>query len=178
VALLACIRKGERKTGGRGGQEGAAGGEIKLDEARGIGYAATATTISRPSITCRRTWERRKGKTRGRRRRRKRRRAAGNKMQTRPLASKSRRPSLTREGEKRTGIKKEYSLALEHFGGSGRHAVDAPLRVAVHVADGDGEAAVVGANHLDGLVAAALDEQLVALASVGRAILGTVRRLT
>ena len=30
----------------------------------------------------------------------------------------------------------------------GRHAVDAPLCVSVVVADGDGEAAVVGADHV------------------------------
>ena len=33
-----------------------------------------------------------------------------------------------------------------------RHAVDAPLRVAVHIADGDGEAAVVGADDVEAAV--------------------------
>ena len=35
-----------------------------------------------------------------------------------------------------------------------RHAVDGPLRVAVLVADGDGEAAVVGPQQVDHLAAA------------------------
>ena len=42
---------------------------------------------------------------------------------------------------------------MEDAQGSVRHAVDAPLGVTVLVADGDGEAAVIGAHQVDDLVA-------------------------
>ena len=51
--------------------------------------------------------------------------------------------------------------------GLGGHAVDAPVGLAVFIADGDGEAAVVGADDLNVLIALlALDHQLLALAGV------------
>ncbi len=53
-----------------------------------------------------------------------------------------------------------------------RHAVDAPVGVAVLVADGDGEAAVVGAHQVDHLVAVvARQRQHRALARVRRPVL-------
>lgn len=52
----------------------------------------------------------------------------------------------------------------------GRHAVDGPLRVAVVVADGDGEAAVVGPDEVDLLARPARDGQCLALARVGRVV--------
>ena len=45
------------------------------------------------------------------------------------------------------------ALGMEDAQGSVRHAVDAPLGVTVLVADGDGEAAVIGAHQVDDLVA-------------------------
>ncbi len=51
-----------------------------------------------------------------------------------------------------------------------RHAVDAPLGVAVHVAYGDGEAAVVGADDVQTAAAAAGDVQAGVLAGVRRFI--------
>ena len=45
------------------------------------------------------------------------------------------------------------ALWMEDAQGSVRHAVDAPLGVTVLVADGDGEAAVIGAHQVDDLVA-------------------------
>ncbi len=51
-----------------------------------------------------------------------------------------------------------------------RHTVDAPLGVAVHVAYGDGEAAVVGADDIQTAAAAAGDVQARVLASVRRFI--------
>ena len=47
-----------------------------------------------------------------------------------------------------------------------RHAVDAPVGVAVVVADSDGEAAVVGPDDSDGAALVALDPQRAALAAV------------
>ena len=68
-----------------------------------------------------------------------------------------------------------YSLFLEDPLGLGRHAVDAPVGEAVAVADGNGEAAVVGAHHLDdGLARLARDLQRLALAPVRRLVLGPV----
>ena len=49
-----------------------------------------------------------------------------------------------------------------------RHAVDAPLRVAVRVADGDGETAVVGADDVETAVIGAGDVEARILAGVGR----------
>ena len=49
-------------------------------------------------------------------------------------------------------------------------AVDAPLGVAVRVADGDGEAAVVGADHVDDVAGVAGDAHDGALASVGSVV--------
>ena len=51
----------------------------------------------------------------------------------------------------------------------GGHAVDAPVGLAVVVADGDAEAAVVGSHDLDVRLLLALDQQLLALACVARA---------
>ena len=68
-------------------------------------------------------------------------------------------------------------LALEDSGCSRRHAVDAPVGVAVLVADGDGEPAVVGPDHLDRLVGLALNGQVVALAAVGSLVLGAIGAL-
>ena len=74
-------------------------------------------------------------------------------------------------------------LALQHPGGGWRHAVDAPVRVAVLVADGDAEPAVVGPDDPDGAVVAvaaavvAVDPQLVVLAAVGGPVLGAVGTL-
>ena len=51
--------------------------------------------------------------------------------------------------------------------GLGGHAVDAPVRLPVVIADGDGEPAVVGSDDLDVLLGLlALDQQLLALAGV------------
>ena len=64
--------------------------------------------------------------------------------------------------------KKDFILLfLEDVSGLGGHAVDAPVRLAVVIADGDGEPAVVGADDLDVLLGLlALDQQLLALAGV------------
>ena len=62
-------------------------------------------------------------------------------------------------------------LFLEHPLGLGCHAVDAPVGEAVAVADGDGEAAVVGAHHLDHRVRRlARDLQRLPLAPVRRLV--------
>lgn len=66
-------------------------------------------------------------------------------------------------------VKKSYFnlLFLEDVSGLGGHAVHAPVRLPVVVADGDGEPAVVGADDLDVLLGLlALDQQLLALAGV------------
>ena len=71
---------------------------------------------------------------------------------------------------------------LEDARGVGGEAVDAPVGVAVRVADGDGEAAEVGASHFDGdvtgvlivVVAAAVEGHGVALAAVVRLVTGAV----
>ena len=56
------------------------------------------------------------------------------------------------------------------------HAIDAPVRVAVLVADGDGEAAVVGAQQIDHLAAVvARQRQRRTLARVRRPILPLFR---
>ena len=66
-----------------------------------------------------------------------------------------------------TKIKLVPLLFLEDVSGLGGHAVDAPVRLAVVIADGDGEPAVVGADDLDVLLGLlALDQQLLALAGV------------
>ena len=59
-----------------------------------------------------------------------------------------------------------------------RHTVDAPVCIAVLVADGDGEPAVVGPDHLDGLAGVAEDAHGVAFAAVSRLVLCTVWGLT
>ena len=53
------------------------------------------------------------------------------------------------------------------------HAVDAPGRVALLVADGDGEAAIVGSHQVDLLAFLALDFQARTFAPVLRPPLGT-----
>ena len=50
--------------------------------------------------------------------------------------------------------------------GLGRHAVHAPVGLAIVVADGDAEPAIVGSHDLDRLLRIAGHHQLVALASV------------
>lgn len=61
---------------------------------------------------------------------------------------------------------------MKHAQRLGRHAVDAPLRVAVVVADGDREATVIGTDQMDQLAVFTLDLQRLAFARVGRVIAG------
>ena len=75
-------------------------------------------------------------------------------------------------------LNSNFLLFFQNAPRLGSHAVDAPVGVAVAVADGDGEAAVVGPDHLDGGVGVALDRQLVALAAVGSFVLGSIRILS
>ena len=70
---------------------------------------------------------------------------------------------------------------LQDVGGVRGEAVDAPVGVAVGVADGDGEAAEVGPRHFDGdvivvvvVAAVALEGHGVALAAVVRLVAGAV----
>ena len=53
------------------------------------------------------------------------------------------------------------------------HAVDAPVGVAVLIADGYGEAAEVGAHQVDHLTLLAAEGQVGALARVRRPVAGT-----
>jgi hypothetical protein len=66
------------------------------------------------------------------------------------------------------------TLLVDHPQGARFHAVDAPRRVALLVADGDGEAAVVGSHQVDLLPLLALDFQARTLAPVLRPPLRTV----
>lgn len=52
----------------------------------------------------------------------------------------------------------------------GRHAVDTPLRVAMVVADCDGEPTVVGSDKMDQLPVLALDLQSLAFTSIRRVV--------
>ena len=65
------------------------------------------------------------------------------------------------------------TLLVYHAQGARLHAVHAPRRVALLVADGDGEAAVVGAHQIDLLALLALDLQARTLAPVLRPPLRT-----
>ena len=56
-------------------------------------------------------------------------------------------------------------------------AVDAPVRVSVLVADGDGEPAVVAPDHLDGLVLPARDVHGLTFTSIVGSVPGAVRGL-
>ena len=65
-----------------------------------------------------------------------------------------------------------YSLGLQDPETLVGHAVDAPLVVAVVIADGDGEPAVISADQVDVAPVATLDGQGLALARVRRLVLG------
>lgn len=65
-----------------------------------------------------------------------------------------------------------YVPVMKHAQRLGRHAVDAPLRVAVVVADGYREATVIGTDQMDQLAVFTLDLQRLAFARVGRVIAG------
>ena len=60
-------------------------------------------------------------------------------------------------------------LVLKDVSCLGGHTVDAPVGLPVVVADGDAEAAVVGAHDLNVGLLLALDQQLLALARVASA---------
>ena len=59
-----------------------------------------------------------------------------------------------------------FSLVLKDVSGLGGHTVDAPVGLAIVVADGDAEPAIVGSHDLDRLLGIAGHHQLVAFASV------------
>ncbi len=69
--------------------------------------------------------------------------------------------------------------ALEYPGGLWRHAVHTPVREPVGVADGDGEAAVIGPDDPDGLPrgGVARDRQVGVLASICRLVFSAVGAL-
>jgi len=58
------------------------------------------------------------------------------------------------------------ALVLKDVSGLRRHTVDAPVGLAIVVADGDAEPAIVGSHDLDRLLGIAGHHQLVAFASV------------
>lgn len=62
------------------------------------------------------------------------------------------------------------TFVVQHPEALRRHAVDGPLGVAVVVADGDGEASVVGPDEVDLLARPAGDGQRLALARVRRVV--------
>ena len=68
-----------------------------------------------------------------------------------------------------------YLLPLHHTVAGGRHAVDAHVRGAMSVTDGDGESAKVCPDHFDGLVRSTRYGQALSLAFVGCFVLGPVR---
>ena len=71
-----------------------------------------------------------------------------------------------------------YSLGPQNAARLGRHAVHAPIGIAVLVANGDTEATVVGPDHgHDVVVAVASDVESLAFALVGRAVLHAVGSL-
>ena len=59
-----------------------------------------------------------------------------------------------------------FSLVLKDVSGLGRHTVDAPVGLAIVVADGDAESAIVGSHDLDRLLRIASHHQLVPFAGV------------
>lgn len=69
-----------------------------------------------------------------------------------------------------------YSLWLQDPQTLVGHAVDAPLVVAVVIADGDREPAVISADQVDVAPLAALDCQCLALARVRRLVLGRCKK--
>ena len=69
-------------------------------------------------------------------------------------------------------------LILQNSGCPWRHAIDTPVCVAVLVADGDREPAVVGPNDLDRLGRFARDGHLLAFATVSRLVSCPVRTFT
>jgi len=58
------------------------------------------------------------------------------------------------------------AFAVQDAQGLGRHAVDTPLRVAVIIADGDGEATIVSSDQMDQLTVLAFDLEGLAFARV------------
>lgn len=68
-----------------------------------------------------------------------------------------------------TGVSPATPLSQDAVG-PGALAVDGPLRVAVRVADGDGEAAVVGPYDVDDVPRGAVDAQRRALTRVRRPV--------
>ena len=81
------------------------------------------------------------------------------------------KPSLDGSRSRNEGRNDEL-LGVQGTEGAMRHAVDAPISVAMLVANGDGETAVVGpqqVDHLSGVVAR--ERQRGALARVGRPVL-------
>ena len=69
-------------------------------------------------------------------------------------------------------------LVLKDPRRSRRHAVYAPVGVAVLVANGYGEASKVGPDNLDRFVRLARYREVLALASIRRLVFGSVRTLT
>ena len=67
-----------------------------------------------------------------------------------------------------------YSLCLQDPSGSRRHAVDAPVRVAMFVTYGDREATIIGSYHRDGLSNITRNVQLFVFTSIGRLVLGSI----
>ena len=59
-----------------------------------------------------------------------------------------------------------FSLVLKDVSSLGRHTVDAPVGLAIVVADGDAEPAIVGSHDLDRLLRIAGYDQLVPFACV------------
>ena len=70
------------------------------------------------------------------------------------------------------------SLSLQDPRRGLRHAVDAPVRVTVLVADGDREPPVVGPDDLNRFTRIAKDGHRFALATISSFVLGSVRCLT
>ena len=69
-------------------------------------------------------------------------------------------------------------LILQNSGCPWRHAIDTPVCVAVLVADGDREPAVVGPYDLNRLARVAEDGDGITLTSIGCLVFGPVRCLT
>ena len=68
-----------------------------------------------------------------------------------------------------------FLLVLKDGDGFGRGAVDAPVRVAVFVADGDAETAVIGPDHRDDWVrVAAVYRQIFAFATIRGSVLDAI----
>ena len=67
---------------------------------------------------------------------------------------------------------------MQDSDGPGGHAVDTPVGVAVFVANGDGEAAVVGPDDLDVGVLVALNVEFIFFAGIGCFVLGSIGSFT